>query len=86
MGKTVKSALCTSVMLAGVWAFPAVTAEISLSPGAVFQDCTDCPELVVIPAGSNIMGSTKEETDREGVPVIAKMDIAWVDCIMNTSG
>ena len=26
-------------------------------PGAVFKDCDDCPEMVVIPAGSFIMSS-----------------------------
>lgn len=51
-------------------------ADLTLPPGAIVQDCADCPAVVVIPAGSNVMGSTKEETDREGVPVIAKMDIA----------
>lgn len=56
--------------------FAARAADLTLNPGAVFQDCNDCPAVVVIPAGSNVMGSTAEETDREGVPVIAKMDIA----------
>ena len=29
----------------------------SIAPGAVFKDCDDCPEMVVIPAGSFMMGS-----------------------------
>ena len=29
----------------------------SVKPGAVFKDCDDCPEMVVIPAGSFLMGS-----------------------------
>jgi formylglycine-generating enzyme required for sulfatase activity len=29
----------------------------SISSGAVFKDCYDCPEMVVIPAGSFLMGS-----------------------------
>ena len=28
-----------------------------IKPGAVFKDCDDCPEMVVIPAGSFLMGS-----------------------------
>ena len=28
-----------------------------VKPGAVFKDCDDCPEMVVIPAGSFLMGS-----------------------------
>jgi len=30
-------------------------------PGAVFRDCKDCPEMVVIPAGSFTMGSSAAE-------------------------
>jgi formylglycine-generating enzyme required for sulfatase activity len=31
------------------------------SPGAVFRDCPDCPEMVVVPAGDFTMGSSAEE-------------------------
>jgi formylglycine-generating enzyme required for sulfatase activity len=37
---------------------------VSLKPGSVFRDCADCPEIVVIPAGTFTMGSTPEETMR----------------------
>jgi len=30
-------------------------------PGTVFRDCADCPEMVVIPAGSFTMGSPDSE-------------------------
>lgn len=30
-------------------------------PGQTFKDCPSCPEMVVIPAGSFIMGSTEKE-------------------------
>jgi formylglycine-generating enzyme required for sulfatase activity len=36
-------------------------------PGSTFRDCSDCPEMVVVPAGSFIMGSTKEDEEREGL-------------------
>jgi formylglycine-generating enzyme required for sulfatase activity len=36
-------------------------AQNSLKPGEVFRDCPDCPEMVVIPEGSFIMGSTVDE-------------------------
>ena len=29
----------------------------AVNPGAVFKDCDDCPEMVVIPAGGFLMGS-----------------------------
>jgi formylglycine-generating enzyme required for sulfatase activity len=38
--------------------------------GQTFRDCSDCPEMVVVPAGSFLMGSSDEETARdvEAVP------------------
>jgi formylglycine-generating enzyme required for sulfatase activity len=36
----------------------------ALAPGAVFQDCPDCPEMVVVPPGDFMMGSPKSEADR----------------------
>ena len=36
---------------------PIVGASPSLKPGTVFKDCAECPEMVVVPAGSFIMGS-----------------------------
>lgn len=36
--------------------------------GTTFRDCADCPELVVVPPGRFIMGSTAAETTREGTP------------------
>ena len=38
------------------------------APKATFADCADCPAMVVIPAGSNEIGSTPEERQRAGVP------------------
>lgn len=34
-------------------------------PGTVFRDCADCPEMVVIPPGSFVMGSPEGETGRD---------------------
>src|SRR5688572_11536670 len=36
-------------------------AQTDLKPGTTFRDCPDCPEMVVIPAGSFTMGSPKSE-------------------------
>lgn len=35
------------------------------APGTTFRDCPHCPEMVVIPPGSFLMGSTKEENAKE---------------------
>lgn len=39
-----------------------------LKPGAGerFKDCADCPEMVVVPAGTFLMGSPPDEPQREG--------------------
>ena len=50
----------------GRTATPAVgTYPKSREPGAVFKDCDDCPEMVVVPAGSFTMGSPASEKDRD---------------------
>jgi formylglycine-generating enzyme required for sulfatase activity len=36
-------------------------------PGAVFKDCADCPEMVVIPAGRFVMGAAPGEEEREAL-------------------
>ena len=36
------------------------------TPGAKFRDCPDCPEMVVVPAGSFTMGSPSSERGRGG--------------------
>lgn len=40
------------------------------TPGQSFRDCADCPEMVRLPTGAFVMGSTPEERQREGVPAI----------------
>ena len=42
-----------------------------LEPGSTFRDCGVCPEMVVVPAGTFMMGSTPDELkrdDEEGPP------------------
>ena len=34
------------------------------APGTAFRDCAECPEMVVVPSGSYIMGSPESETGR----------------------
>jgi len=45
---------------------PAPAAEPA--SGSVVRDCPTCPELVLIPPGSFLMGVPREEDEREGVP------------------
>ena len=41
-------------------------AEARKRPGARFRDCEGCPEVVVVPAGSYVMGSPSSEEGRWG--------------------
>ena len=43
-------------------------AQTNLKPGQTFRDCLDCPEMVVIPAGSFRMGSPDSEPGRVSNP------------------
>lgn len=41
-----------------------VSEECSLHPKDLFKECKDCPQMVVVPAGSFIMGSPPTEKER----------------------
>ena len=45
--------------------FPKPVADPRRVPGTVFRDCPECPEMVVVPAGSFLMGSPPSEAGRE---------------------
>jgi formylglycine-generating enzyme required for sulfatase activity len=47
-----------------VFALPA-SQERTLKPKDTFKECTDCPQMVVVPAGSFVMGSPSNETGRK---------------------
>ena len=40
--------------------------------GERFRDCATCPDMIVLPAGSFLMGSLPEETARENVPTLSR--------------
>jgi len=42
----------------------AQTNHTAYQPGQTFKDCKDCPEMVIIPAGSFMMGSPENEKGR----------------------
>ena len=39
-----------------LFAFTTSASEVDINTGAVFKDCADCPEMVVIPPGDFVMG------------------------------
>ncbi len=54
-------ALGMFVLIAALANEPPVQEPAAGKPGNVFRDCPDCPEMVVIPAGSFTMGSSASE-------------------------
>ena len=45
---------------------PKPAVGLRFAPGDTFKDCAECPELVVIPPGSFMMGSPPNENERDG--------------------
>lgn len=64
MDKCLHLRAACALTIASLNAFSAEKEEAELPPGKVFKDCRDCPEMVVIPAGSFVMGSPAGETGR----------------------
>lgn len=56
------NALALGALLACL--MPAAHAAVP-PPGEVFQDCKDCPEMVVLPSGSFTMGTPDDEVGRQ---------------------
>jgi formylglycine-generating enzyme required for sulfatase activity len=54
-----------AAVMSAAWA---QDAALGTEVSAVFKDCAECPEMVVIPAGTFLMGATEAETAREAVP------------------
>lgn len=53
-----------------------ITKQSPSSPGQTFRDCAECPEMVVIPAGSFTMGSPDHEPGRyEGEGPLRRVSI-----------
>jgi formylglycine-generating enzyme required for sulfatase activity len=46
---------------------PDTMPSTAFHPGQVFRDCPDCPEMVVIPAGSFLMGTPANEPGRDEI-------------------
>jgi formylglycine-generating enzyme required for sulfatase activity len=56
--------MIVAVLLALLLAAPSVSAQ--RAAGSVFQDCPDCPEMVVVPAGGFMMGGNEPRHVLEG--------------------
>jgi formylglycine-generating enzyme required for sulfatase activity len=59
------AALVVALSVAVGGAFAAGPEQAALPAAQTFRDCSDCPEMVVIPAGNFLMGSSAAETARD---------------------
>jgi formylglycine-generating enzyme required for sulfatase activity len=50
--------------------------------GQTFRDCSDCPEMAVIPAGNFLMGSSDEETARDVDVVLPNNERRYAQKVM----
>lgn len=55
-----------------------------MQPGNTFQECRNCPEMVVIPAGSFMMGSAETEADRRDNEPLHEVNFAQPFAIATT--
>lgn len=62
MMKATGARLLLGLAIGQGWALPATADAAQVPRAAVFRDCPDCPELVVIPAGRFTMGSPGWDT------------------------
>ena len=58
------SGLAAAVMFTGSVNAQVGPDTLSLDPGDVFRDCPSCPEMVVVPPGTFVMGSPESEAGR----------------------
>jgi len=68
MLRLIAAASALAIMSLG-FGYTASAAQVSINPGAVFQDCADCPEMVVVPPGSFKMGFDGGEEGRYEGPI-----------------
>jgi formylglycine-generating enzyme required for sulfatase activity len=76
------AALFAVLAIALCWAAVAGAEEKAVQAGQTFRDCSDCPEMVVIPAGSFLMGSSDEETARDVEAVAPKNEVHFAQRYM----
>ena len=62
-----RSAIGSTLAFVLVSAILDAFAATAQSPGTVFKDCAECPEMVVIPGGRFLMGTAADEEEDEAL-------------------
>ena len=74
------AAMYALLFVACVWLPLAGNASGTPKPGETFRDCRDCPEMVVVPAGHAVLGSTAADRERFEIPgVFAAREALQID-------
>ena len=69
MHRTLATAMLLSLSLSLAQpGFAGTNPAAGKKPGETFQDCADCQTMVVVPAGTFVIGSSPAEREHEGVP------------------
>jgi len=78
---------------AAIFFFGTIILPSLAMPANTFRDCADCPEMVMVPAGSLIMGSKAHKSESPATPVIipgsfaiGKFEVTfneWAACVMD---
>jgi formylglycine-generating enzyme required for sulfatase activity len=61
--------LCSAVLTLffATHSSPGPKVSTTFHPGQIFRDCPDCPPMVVVPAGSFLMGAPADELGRDDI-------------------
>jgi formylglycine-generating enzyme required for sulfatase activity len=62
--------LLTTLPLPAAAAATVPTTSTAAAAPVSFRDCSDCPDMITVPAGSIDIGSTAEERQRSGIPPV----------------
>jgi formylglycine-generating enzyme required for sulfatase activity len=78
-------------LLLAAWSWPVAADDAPVRSGSVFRDCPDCPQMVVIPPGSFMMGDADRGRERPVHQVrigyyfaVGKFDVTfddWAACV-----
>ncbi|WJR80813.1 formylglycine-generating enzyme family protein [Bradyrhizobium sp. NP1] len=70
------------VLLVICWVAVARSGEQALQAGQTFRDCSECPEMVVIPAGRFLMGSSDQDIQRDVAAAVPIGEAKYAKTVM----
>jgi formylglycine-generating enzyme required for sulfatase activity len=71
--------ILTALLSIAIAEMAAAGPEQAMQAGQTFRDCSDCPEMVAIPAGSFLMGSSTAESARDLEAVVPNREVSFAE-------